>query len=662
MKHWLVALGMVGGVASAVLAQVDSNIAVTSYAQSRGVAPCAVRRDTGCGGCYPDGLPTGNPFADALAQLPKVNPEWQGIATMIQPPDPAADLSIPPNAAPVRISGTIALSKSPGDDFPGSHVSPDYNAEITPDDVTRLATGNTNNQIEFEYEGDLFPTYAWAGEGDQIITEGRWIFDCGHPDTSPQGKCSNDASKTCIIDTDCVSPGTCTSPAPNFRYQSELHPPQATVIIRDKSLAASKKDRMSPSIPAKQADIYISANNGGAGDLCTVSHLVADSDVLFNKACYLNHCSLTTNRSCRSNSECARGETCLIYDPAGRLANVNAADFAFDLPLPPPPSATATLKIKTKSFKPKGGLMPKPILTLPTQPYGPSPVVHVVVPMSSPLPKSKIANVFAERISAGWVEDFTPLRRVQVKLKRLHLTNPVKHSTPAIGRVCSNPIGGLTATACTTDKDCLAGNCATSGKTCYTNKSCAKKDYCIGASNCVGGITPGWRLWAEVNGEWVKLNKLDTVGATLPFAAPPYTVQNPVPLITESFTFNEYVPPTGTIHLKVSGRSLNCLNTLFGQNMKDALFTYGLITGATCLDSGSTDPGTIDVTLTGPNFGTAGPGNLTTFITPATGGDGGTCSTTVTRLCVDNDDCPMGETCVSTGGGYQLEYTVNVIP
>ncbi|MBI3783839.1 MAG: hypothetical protein HY270_10595 [Deltaproteobacteria bacterium] len=663
MKHWLVVAGLlVCGVASGAMAQVDSNIAVTPYAQGRGIAPCVSPGNTGCGGCYPDGLPSGDPLADALAQLPKVNPEWQGIATMIQPPAPGADLSLPPNATPVRITGTIGLSKSPGDDFPGSHVSPDYNAEIIPDDVSRLATGNGNNRVEFEHEGDLFPLYMWAGEGDKVIAEGRWIFDCGHPDPGPLGKCSNNASKSCVIDSDCTSPGTCTSPPPNFAFQSELHPPQATVMIRDKSLPASKTGRTSPAIPAKQADVYISANNGGAGDRCTVTHLASASDVLFSKSCYLNHCSVTVGRSCRSNSDCAANETCLIYDPAGRLANVNASDFAFDLPLPSPPSMTSTLQIKMQSFKPKGGQMPKPVFTLPTQPYGPSPTVHVVVPMSALLANGKMPDVFAERISAGWKEDVTALTHVQVKFKKLHLTNPVKHSAAALNRVCTDPNGGLTATSCTTDTDCMAGNCASSGKSCYSNKDCSKKDFCAGPSNCVGGLTPGWRLWAEVNGDWVKFKKLETVGATAPFTAPPYAVPSPIPTITESFTFNEYVPPMGAIHLKVSGRSLNCLNTLFGGNLKDGLATYGLGGGAGCLNAGSTDPGTIDLTLNGPNFGTTGPGQLTTFTTAATGGDGGTCSMTTTQLCVDSADCPGGETCVSSGGGYQLEYTVKVIP
>ena len=198
-----IAAALSGAGVAAAQAPIDSNIAVTPYAQTRGIAPCGSRGDTGCGGCYPDGLPPSNAIQAALAQLPKVNPEWQAIGPMIQ--GPGGDPSLAPNAALTRITGSIRLSKSPGDDFPGSHMSPDYNAEIDPDDTDRLATGNgPGGTVEFEWEGDLFPMFAWPGEGDRTVVEGRWIFDCGHPDPGPLGKCSNDGSKTCIIDTDCA--------------------------------------------------------------------------------------------------------------------------------------------------------------------------------------------------------------------------------------------------------------------------------------------------------------------------------------------------------------------------------------------------------------------------------------------------------------------------
>jgi hypothetical protein len=45
------------------------------------------------------------------------------------------------------------------------------------------------------------------------------------------------------------------------------------------------------------------------------------------------------------------------------------------------------------------------------------------------------------------------------------------------------------------------------------------------------------------------------------------------------------------------------------------------------------------------------------YVTQVTDGDGGACSTT-TQMCVVNADCPSGETCVTTGGSYRLQYTI----
>lgn len=672
----LLGIGSIVFTAATVTAQtptptvVDSNIAVTQYAQSRGQDLqgnlCASRGATGCGGCYPDPIPPTDPIQAALAQLPKVNPEWQPIGPMIPAPTPGADSAAPPLAAPVLVTGVVGLSKSPGDDFPGSHLSADYNAEIIPDINSRLATGNGNGRVEFEWEGGKFPMFAWSGEGDRIIALGRWIFDCGHPDPGPQGKCSNDGTRVCNVDGDCISPGTCTAPAPIFGYQSEMHPPQAVVVIRNKSLPARHTGRTAPAIPATRADVYISADGGGAGDRCVVTHLASDSDVLFAKACFINRCSVTTNRPCRVDKDCPARETCITLDPAQRLADINASNFEFDIPLPPPPTGTATLQIKTKSFKPIGGNMPKPTFQ---ETLGPTPNLHVIVPMATPLPGNKMPNVFAESISAGWKEDTTSLKHVQVKLKSITINNPLKDSTPVISSQCTQPGGaGLTGVACAKDANCTPGTCGSNGsRACHRDSDCAKTDVCVSGSRCVGGIVPGWDLWAEVDGDWVQFKKLDKVGNAAPFAAPPYVQPTPTrPLkVAQSFKFDEFVPPTGpgsTIHLKVTGHSLNCLNTLYGADLMDGLGQFGLIAGANCLAAGTHDPGAIDISYNGPDFGTSPPGKVTTFTLTSNGGEGGTCSGTANRLCLTDADCPMGESCNVTGGAFTLVYTIGIIP
>jgi hypothetical protein len=652
---------------------VDSNITVSTYAQTHGVnlsnAPCPYQGGDGCGGCYPEGIPPTDPIAAALAQLTLVDPEWAPIGPMI----PGMDPSQSPNAQPVLVTGTIGLSKSPGDDFPGSHLSADYNAEIIPDDNGQLASGNSNGRVEFEWEGDKFPLFAWAGEGDRVLALGRWIFDCGHPFPGPEGTCSNN-SAACIVDADCgptcnLATGhcsnstasnilTCTSDADcgptcvgaNFGYSSEMHPPQAVVMLRNnKSLPASHKGRTA--IPASQADVYISSDGGGAGDRCTVTHLASTLSVLLSKKCFLDHCSKTTTRSCLTDRDCAHGETCIRLDPAQRLANVNASDFAFDMPLPPPPPSPtpATLEIRTKSFKPRSARMPHPIFEFTP---GPTPNLHVVIPMTEPIRGGQLPNIFAERIRAGWKEDTTPLTHVRVQFTNLTINNPLKDSAPPVPRVCTNPTGGLTTTACATDADCTPGTCSGSGigRHCHRNTNCGHTGVCNGASICVGGVTPGWRLWAEVNGDWIEFKKLQKLGSKKPFAEPPYEVPSPTPLtIPEHYTFDEYVPPAASIHLKVSGHSLNCLNMLFGHNLIDGLNEFGLTAGANCLQSSSHDVGKIDVTYNGPDFGTTAPGVPASYNVTSTGGDGGTCSVTTDQLCISDADCPAGA-CSTTAG------------
>lgn len=641
---------------------VDSNVAVSDYAQSHGQnvlgIPCASRGGVGCGGCYPEGVPPSNPLLAALAQLTTVNPEWQAIGPMI----PGLDTNLAPVANPVLVTGTIGLSKSPGDDFPASHQSSDYNAEIIPDDNSKLGTGNgPGGTVEFEWEHEKYPLFAWGGEGDRVIALGRWIFDCGHPDPGPLGACSNDSTQ-CVIDSDCTSPGTCTNPLPTFGYQSEMHPPQASVMIRSKGLRVGRAMR-----PATRADVYISSDGGAAADRCTVTHRADPSDVLFKKACYLNHCSVTTNRSCHVDKDCAHGETCITLDPNARLANVNQHDFAFDMPLPPPPGPSATLKITTKSFKPKGALMPKPIFVVPA-PLGPTPSLHVIVPMSQPLAGGKMPNVFAESISAAWKEDPTALTHVQVKFKSITINNPLKDSVPAITRVCTNPTGSLTSVACTTNADCSTGMCAISSSACHTNADCRKTDYCFHGSQCVGGIIPGWNMWAEVNGDWVQLTKLSGIGQKSPFAGPPYLQPSSKPLVVpESFTFDEDVPANSAIHIKMDGQSLNCLNTVYGNNLKDGLNEVGLVPGANCLAAGSHDPGKVDVThdvsnLAGVSGCTAG--QPTTCTITSSGGNAGTCSVTTSKLCVTDADCPghctlSGQPCSADGDCKHCSVTTS---
>ena len=51
-------------------------------------------------------------------------------------------------------------------------------------------------------------------------------------------------------------------------------------------------------------------------------------------------------------------------------------------------------------------------------------------------------------------------------------------------------------------------------------------------------------------------------------------------------------------------------------------------------------------------------GQSASHVTQSVGGEGGSCSTTTSQLCLTAADCPDGEMCVVTGGSYRLHYTI----
>ncbi len=632
---------------------------------------CSTQGGEGCGGCYPTKI---NP--QVLDQLPEINPEWQPIGPMI---NGGPDTSVPPDSQPVTLHGTVALTKiNIGGDFSGSHVGDDQNTFIALDPADNiLATGNESafecgpppgencNLIEMELEFDKYPLFAWAGEGDRITAEGRWIFDCGHPDPQPYGGCSNNPATPCVIDSECGTGNQCNNPPPTFNYRSELHPPRALAVLRNKSKGKT---------PATRADVFVTGDGGGAGNVCTVTHLASSTDVLFGKNCFVNHCSKTTGRSCKTKKDCASSETCLTFDPTlggtngGFITDINDRDFEFDMPLPPTPTGVTnpTLKTKVKPFKVPGGIQPKPILTTPTPG-----MLHVVIPMTTPVGK-KMPNRYGGRVTAYWKEETTKLTHLRLNFLSVTINNPLKRVKPAMPQVCTKIGGGLSPVACSSNSDCPAGTCASDGITpCHIDKDCTSKtDFCQLSSVCVGGIPPAWDLFGEVNGDWVKLPGLSTIGNTGgPFAGPPpYTVPSPAPtvaFIKPNVKFDEYVPEDGTIHIASTGRSQGCNDLmLYGRNVKDALHIFGLDAGATCLGETDPDPGRLEIVhtlpdvttdVTGATCGAPDPktGVATCTATPTDGNQGGTCSINTTQLCVDDTDC-LG-ICSTTTGRCQVD-------
>jgi hypothetical protein len=297
------------------------------------------------------------------------------------------------------------------------------------------------------------------------------------------------------------------------------------------------------------------------------------------------------------------------------LADVNANDFEFDIPLPPRPAGSPGLRrIKTVDQTPRG--LPKPKVTT-TFVDGSPAHVHAVVHMTAPV-RGRLPSMVGKTIFTGWRRERTPVTPIAVHVTAVEILNPLKPVEPALAekKRCS----------VTRAQDCSATPCP-AGESCLT----------------LGGHIPGWGVFVEVNGDWRPLAGLETVTASA--------------MIPQDLSFDTALAAGSTLHVHTSGRSLDCREgQLYGTSLRRTLLLYGFSDGPLCVQADSHDVGTVDVTLTGPDFG-SGTGS-TSYATESVGGAGGTCSTTPAQLCLTDADCPSGETCVVTGGSYRLHYTI----
>ncbi len=382
----------------------DAGGAVGRGAEPLGAAPatCAggaeVSSDralvTNGGGCYPVGVDAGG-----LDLFPLVDPEWAPVV------NGSSVLS-----TPVLLSGTVIDARVSNTDFPTSHRTLDQNTDIVmdPDESGCLATGNVTgpeNQpvphLELEWETGSYPPWAWAGVGDRIVTWGRWIFDCGHPDPVP-GKCQG-TSDPCVLPSDCGG-GACQGAT--WNYRSEMHPPQAVAVIRSGSGAVLPVPGGSQAVPATRADVFVSGDGSGAGDRCVLTHRDSILDALLHP--------------------CAPFLDQVAYLPESAPA-LNGADFEFDVPLPPGP----------RGGRPVWQIVPQPDMPQPLRPTvraaidvtpvrGPDPHLHVVVRMTQPV-GGLLPNSYAGTLLAGWFRPRQPeMTHVRVTLQGIDVRDPLK--------------------------------------------------------------------------------------------------------------------------------------------------------------------------------------------------------------------------------------------
>jgi hypothetical protein len=426
----LAALGLAVAGGVALGAPVDSDLAVPAHG----------------GGCYPIGL---NPSLFDMLTL--INPEWAPLEN-----------GMTVASTPITVHGVV--QEMHGDlsgDFPSTHLRADVNEFLLldPEDADRLATGNDDGLLHFEWEAGVYPAPFWAGEGDRVVAQGRWIFDCGHPGAIP-GNCSVTTGTLCARDQDCVAPSPCPTCVAgencvgvHYAYSAELHPPQAAVSIRSGRGAKLSRVPGIPAIPVTRADVYVSPAGGGAGDACVLGHLASD----------LNQ--LTTQ----------------CFPLAQPLAPLNAQDFVFDVPLPPKPPGGRVVRRITKLPAP-GGVEPRIKIKRRLVPPAP-PHLEVHVLMTRPV-KGAMPTGFAGTIEAGWRNDPTPLTHVRLTIDSITIENALQPGAPSVPKTCSVH----TSTPCDTAADCPTG------------------EACWGA-----GPVKAWQLQAAMNGQWQELVGLGSV-------------------------------------------------------------------------------------------------------------------------------------------------------
>lgn len=400
------------------------------------------------GGCYPTGKAPA-----ILDMLVLINPEWAPIAH-----DPMGV-----GSDPVLLHGTVdAVHGETSGDFPSTHLRSDVVTDVLldPSDQDRAATGNDGTGvIAFEWEAGAYPTWAWPGEGDRIVGLGRYIFDCGHTGAR-DGMCSATTARPCFLDGDC-RPTMCptcaadeTCVGAHFGYSSELHPPHATAVIRRGRGGKLSAKRNARAVPVTRADVYVSADGGGAGDECVLTHLQSE----------LNQLTV----------EC--------WPLAHPLARLNTQDFVFDLPLPPRPAGARPRWRVARLERRSRDVVPARVRILRVL-DGTDPHLEVHVLMTKKVGK-RLPNHFAGTILAGWQRKTTTLTHVRLTIDGIVVNSDLQRATPAVPRTCSVS----DTIPCATTADCPAG------------------EMCFGL-----GPVQGWLGQAAVNGEWQQFTGLGNV-------------------------------------------------------------------------------------------------------------------------------------------------------
>ncbi len=359
------------------------------------------------GGSAPDQTPqahAASPTSGAIANCSDFFLEFLGFIH-IDTPDPGwvpVNKGNPGLPTFRSVSGKVTKSKVTHTDYPDVHDSHDQNTDILVDpgqedilsDVGKDDDGDGNpDTLEMEWEtgiltdefsGDgsahFFPKWVWPSLGDRVWADGRWIFDCGHPNE------------------DQAEP----------RYRTEIHPARAVASMRQQIRPMPGTGTTPVHVTA--TDLYIHGKAGVVTDVLECGQEV----VLGTGTCTTPFGS---------------------HDPvADHLGTPIDTDYEFDICTPPLPEGNAALAT-FEEVGPGTTVDVEPDLTVQpaaggcaTSEFGPM-QVHVTVPLAGS--GATPDDVYARRIYAGWVFPPEDLRHLKVTLTKGFMKDDLEHPDPA---------------------------------------------------------------------------------------------------------------------------------------------------------------------------------------------------------------------------------------